>query len=150
MKNYNDDANKGFNWNFMQGKFKDILGEDFWQDINNVLPRRGPSVDMYRTDNEIVVVAELPGGYSTGDINIRLRGLKLYISGNVPYNYPIPEDELLHKERFIGEFKREIQLPEDIIPNEVIDAKFKGGILEIHVPTLPASESKDIKIDFSD
>lgn len=148
MKDLKDDANKNFNWGFMKGKFSDILGEDLWSDITSMFPKRSPNTDMYRTDNEIVIVAEMPGVISSDDISIRLKGLKLSMSGKIPYNYPVEEDNLIQSERVLGDFKKDIQLPDDIIPSEIVQAYFKNGLLEIHIPTTPASAEKDIEVEF--
>lgn len=150
MKDFNDDANKNFSWGFMKGKFSDILGEDLWSGINSIFPGRGPNTDMYRTDNEIVVVAEMPGVTSSDDISIRLKGLKLSMSGNIPYNYPVEEDNLIQSERVLGDFKKEILLPDDIIPSEIIQAHFKNGLLEIHILTTPIGAEKDIEVEFEE
>ena len=93
MNYLKDDENKNFNWGFMKGKFSDILGEDLWSDITSMFPKHSPNTDMYRTDNEIVIVAEMPGVTSSDDISIRLKGLKLSMSGKIPYNYPEVEFE---------------------------------------------------------
>lgn len=150
MSDFSNDANKNFNWGFMKGKFGEILGEDLWGEITNIFPKRGPNTDMYRTDNEIVIVAEIPGVTSSNDISIRLKGLKLSLSGKIPYNYPVDEDDLIQSERAFGEFKKDIQLPDDIIPNEIIQAFFKNGLLEIHISITPASDEKDIEVEFGE
>lgn len=150
MKDLNEDVNNDFNWDFMKGKFNDIFGEDLWSDITNIFPRRGPNTDMYRTDNEIVIVTEMPGVTSSNVISIRLKGLKLSLSGKIPYNYPVEKDNLIQSERFFGEFKKVIQLPDDIVPNEIIQANFKNGLLEVHIPIAPASTEKDIEVEFEE
>lgn len=150
MKDLNNDANQNFNWGFMKDKFNDILGEDLWNEITNIFPRRGPNTDMYRTDSEIVIVAEMPGVTSSNDISIRLKGLKLSLSGKIPYNYPVEDDNLIQSERFFGEFKKDIQLPDDIIPNEISQAYFKNGLLEIHISIASASTEKDIEVKFEE
>jgi HSP20 family protein len=150
LSDLNNDANKNFNWGFMKGKFGEILGEDLWGEITNIFPKRGLNTDMYKTDTEIVIVAEIPGVTSSNDINIRLKGLKLSLSGKIPYNYPVDEDNLIQSERSFGEFKKDIQLPDDIIPNEIIQAFFKNGLLEIHISTAPAKDEKDIEVEFGE
>lgn len=150
MEDFKDDTNNNFNWGFMKGKFSDILREDLWDEITSIFPRRGPNADMYRTDDEIVAVVEMPGVTSSEGISIRLKGLELSISGKVPCNYPVDEDDLIQNERFLGEFKKELQLPDDIIPGEIIQAYLKHGLLEIHISTMPASPAKDIEVEFKE
>lgn len=150
MKDFSDDADKNFNFGFMKGKINDIFGEDLWSEITSIFPTRGPNTDMYKIDNEIVVISEIPGVTSSDDISIRLKGLKLSISGKTPYNYPVEEENLIQSERVLGDFKKDIQLPDDIVPSEIIQAHFKNGLLEIHIPTTPANDEKDIEVEFEE
>lgn len=134
----------------MKGKFNDLLGEDLLDEITSLFPKRGPNADMYKTSDEIVVVVEMPGVTSSEGISIRLKGLKLSISGKVPCNYPIDDEDLIQNERFLGEFKKELLLPDDIIPGEIIQAYFKHGLLEIHISIIPESPAKDIEVEFKE
>lgn len=145
-----DGENNNINWGFITGKFNDMLGEDLWSEITSIFPKRGPNADMYRTDDEIVALVEMPGVTQAEGISIRLKGLKLFISGEIPCNYPVDEDDLIQSERFLGEFKKELQLPDDIIPGEIIQAYFKHGLLEIHISTMPESPAKDIEVEFKE
>lgn len=150
MDDFKDYSNNNFGWGFMKGKLNDLLGEDLFDELTSIFPKRSPNADMYRTDEEIVAVIEMPGVTSSDGISIRLKGLKLSISGKIPCNYPVDEDDLLQGERFLGEFKKELQLPDDIIPGEIIQAYFKHGLLEIHISTTPASPAKDIEVEFKE
>lgn len=150
MKDLKDDENSNFNWSSLTGKFNDILGEDIWSEITSIFPKRTPNADMYKTDNDIVVVAEMPGVTSSDGINIRLKGLKLSISGEIPCSYPVEENDLIQSERFLGEFKKDIQLPDDIIPGEIIKAYLRNGLLEIHIAITPAGPEQDIKVEFEE
>ena len=150
MEDLEDDTNNNFSWGFMKGKFSDILGDDLLDEITSIFPKRTPNTDMYRTDDEIVVAVEMPGITSTEGISIRLKGLKLSISGEVPCNYGVDEEDLIQSERFFGEFKKELQLPDDITPGEIIKAFFKHGLLEIHISITPANPDRDIEVEFKE
>lgn len=144
------DNNKYFDWQNMNNKAQNILGDDFWGEINKVIPKRSPSIDVYRTPLEIVIVVESPGVYTPQSISVKLRGFKLLIQGEIPWTYPINKDDLIQAERFIGNFRREINLPHDVSPNQIVDAQFKNGLIEIHIPRVPEQEEKEIPIDFSE
>jgi HSP20 family protein len=142
--------NPAYDWKDLQGRAHEVLGQDFWNQISGAMPKRGPAVDIYRTDREIIAVVELPGISPRDKISIKVRGYKLLISGSIPWIYPATEEDMVQSERFIGEFRREIDLPNDVAPNGVIDAKFKNGLIEIHIPRVPGSDDQDIPIDFNE
>lgn len=137
-----------FNWKDMQDKAQQFLGEDFLSKITQAMPRRSPNIDMYRTNNEVVVVMEIPGVSEPGMVNITMRGYILLIYGSIPRNYPASADNILIKERFTGEFRREIELPHYVAVNKKIEAKFRYGLLEVHVPIEEFDSPKEITIKY--
>jgi HSP20 family protein len=147
MKN---NKNSYFDWSNMQSKAQDVLGEDFWGEINRVMPKRGPCIDVYKTEDEVVVVVEIPGIISSENINVRLKGFKMVVSGEIPWTYPVSQDDMLQRERFTGSFKREINLPHDIVPGGSIDAQIRNGLIEIHIPRVPNQEEMEIPVEFKE
>ncbi len=141
---------KVFDWKGMPEKAQQILGEDFWYEINRMMPKQGPPIDIYKTEQQVVVVVEVPGLESPDKAEIKIKGLKLLISGEVPWIYPAHEDEMLQKERLSGRFKREVTLPNDIVPGGLVEAKYKAGLLEINIPRLATEEEHQIPIEFGE
>lgn len=137
-----------FNWSDMPKDAQYYLGEDFWGEINRMIPKPGPCVDMYRTDNEVIVIVEVPGISSTDKISIRIKGFKLLIEGEIPWTYATDQADMLQKERFIGSFRREITLPNDIDTGASFEAQFRLGLVELRIPRLSDGEEKEINIDF--
>ena len=145
-----DGKTKVFEWKGMHEKAQQILGEDFWHEINKMIPKQGPPIDMYKTEEQVVVVVEVPGLISQDKLAIRIKGMKLLISGEIPMTYPVMEVEMLQRERFHGSFKRELVLPDDIVSDGPIEAQFKGGLVEIRIPRLAAEAEKEISINFNE
>jgi HSP20 family protein len=145
-----DGKEKIFEWKGMPEKAQQILGEDFWSEINRMIPKHGPPVDIYKTEEYVVVIVEAPGLESSDKAEIKIKGLKLLISGEVPWTYPVHEDEMLQKERLSGSFKREVALPNDIVPGGLVEAKYKAGLLEIHIPRLASDGEQQIPIEFGE
>ena len=145
-----DGKAKIFEWKGMPEKAQQILGEDFWFEINKMIPKQGPPIDVYKTEEQMVVVVEVPGLASADKLTIRIKGMKLLISGDIPMTYPAAEGEMLQRERFYGSFKREILLPDDIASGDAIEAQFKGGLLEIHIPRHTCEAEKEISINFNE
>ncbi|WLD93293.1 Hsp20/alpha crystallin family protein [Alkalihalobacillus sp. AL-G] len=140
--------NKGkMNWSNYSKDVDNVLGEDFWNDLHHVIPKRGPSFDMYETDTEGVIVFELPGLRSIQDIHIKQNGTQLVLQGNIAYPYPVKPEELSHNERFTGEFKRIVSVPFHYNP-EHVKARYKNGLLEIHIQK--AASEDEIIIDLED
>ncbi|MFZ5985638.1 MAG: Hsp20/alpha crystallin family protein [Bacillota bacterium] len=138
------------NWVFSQDSISSILGEDFWNDVSSVLPKRGPCIDVFQTDRDVHVVVEIPGIHTPEMVKVKLSNFKLIISGKIPYTYQISQEELLKNERFFGEFKREIELPGSIDPECEITAQYKNGIIEIKLPKALNTEEKYVPVQFGE
>lgn len=106
-----------------------------------------PNLDIYETDKDIVIEADVPG-YDKKDINIRLDDDILTISAEKKDDKEDKGRNYIKRERYFGKFERSIRLP-DYIDMEKIKAKFKDGVLKIEIPKLPekAKKSKQINID---
>ncbi|MED4534680.1 Hsp20/alpha crystallin family protein [Metabacillus fastidiosus] len=83
-----------------------------------------PPIDIYITDKEVIVLANL-AGYIKENLHVSLSGTKLLLSG---VSKPIITGQPTVQERFQGDFKRIIELPEPTDPNKV-HAKFENGLL---------------------
>ncbi len=118
-------------WNAIHTKVDQVLGEDFWQDISEMIPVLGPRVDVYETEKEVMVYVELSGQASTENIRISMNGSVLTIRGEVISMYPSSQQQFLISERFFGNFSRKINLPNLLYRD--IRAKFANGLLVIHL-----------------
>ncbi|MDP4084930.1 MAG: Hsp20/alpha crystallin family protein [Bacillota bacterium] len=87
-----------------------------------------PPIDMYVNPQEVVVVIEIPG-IPKDDIELGLSGKVLTVKGIAKSIYP--HLQMSYSERFYGEFSRQINLPDVVVPQE-LSAKFWNGILIIH------------------
>ncbi len=90
-------------------------------------PVRGknfPPTDIYLTDKEVILVADLPG-YLKEDIQLSVSGIKVLIKGS---KKNLIQGEVVQQERNTGDFERIIQLPEPVLPNQV-SARFSNGLL---------------------
>jgi HSP20 family protein len=97
-----------------------------------------PAVDMYQTDNEIVVKAALPG-IKSEEVQINVTGEVLTIKGEVKQKEEVTEKAYHLREQRWGAFERSLVLPTDVIADKA-KADFENGILTI---TLPKAE--DVK-----
>ncbi len=97
-----------------------------------------PAVDVFEEGNEVVVKAELPG-MKRDDLDVRLSGNMLTISGEKKSEGTVERKDFLRLERTYGSFSRTLRLPEGI-ETEGAKAQFADGVLEIRIPRSEGEE----------
>ncbi len=105
------------------------------------------SLDIYHTDNEIVVVAPI-AGVKKDDIYLSVTDDVLVIKGERKPREVVDEDLYYTRECFWGPFSRAIVLPEEA-EIKGINAEFINNILEIRIPKSEKEHTKIIKIKAS-
>jgi HSP20 family protein len=103
-----------------------------------------PAVDMYQTDNEIVVKAAIPG-VKTDDVQINVTGEVLTIKGEIKEKEETQEKAYHLREQRWGMFERTLALPTDVIADKA-KAEFENGILTITLPKAEELRPKTISI----
>ncbi len=103
-----------------------------------------PSIDMYETDEELVVKASLPG-IGSDDISISITGDALTISGEVKEEQKIDEADYHVRECRVGKFTRSVTLPCAVNADKA-GATFQNGILTLRLPKAEGVKPKIIKV----
>jgi len=103
-----------------------------------------PSVDIYETNDEIVLKAELPG-LKKEDVSIEITDNTLVLTGERTFEKDIKEENYHRIERSYGSFSRTFSLP-TAVDRDGVNAKFIDGILEIHIPKAKESTARVIEI----
>jgi HSP20 family protein len=103
-----------------------------------------PPVDIYETENELVVKAELPD-FQDKDIDVRITNNTLTIRGERKFEKDVKEDNYLRIERAYGSFVRSFSLP-NTVSSENIRADYRNGVLTLHMAKREESKPKQIKI----
>ena len=106
-----------------------------------------PPVDIYETENELVVKADLPD-LQEKDIDVRVENNTLTIRGERKFDNDVSEDNYLRVERAYGSFMRSFSLP-NTVSSENIRAEYRNGVLSLHMAKLEESKPKQIKISVS-
>lgn len=118
------------------------------------LPRRSdqsalttwaPAVDIYETENELVLKAELPD-VNEKDLDIRIESNILTIKGERKFEEKVKEDNYLRVERTYGSFSRSFSLP-STVDNGSIKADYKNGVLTVELPKRAESKPRQVKIN---
>jgi HSP20 family protein len=89
----------------------------------------GPAVEMYETETEVVVRAELPG-VTKDDIEVHAEKNAVSIRGENRDKKEVDEDGYYRREIRYGAFSRTLPTPVDIVPDQVA-AKFADGVLTV-------------------
>ena len=102
------------------------------------------AVDMYQTDNEVVVKAAIPG-VKADDVQINVTGEVLTIKGETKEKEDVKEKAYHFREQRWGMFERTLALPTDVIADKA-KAEFENGILTITLPKAEEVKPKTITI----
>ena len=103
-----------------------------------------PAVDIYETEHNIVVKADLPD-IKTEDLDIRVENNILTIRGERKFEKKVDEDNYLRVERSYGSFSRSFSLA-NTVNVEAIQADYKNGVLTLSIPKREEAKPKQIKV----
>ena len=104
-----------------------------------------PAVDIYETENELVLKADLPD-VNEEDIDIRIENNTLSIHGERKFEQEVKEENYLRVERSYGSFTRSFTLP-STVNTEAIKAEYKNGVLRVEMPKRAESKPKQVKVN---
>ncbi|MDQ3509976.1 MAG: Hsp20/alpha crystallin family protein [Actinomycetota bacterium] len=90
-----------------------------------------PATDIFADGNDLKIRCEL-SGVKREEIDISLTAGILIVSGQRTSELDEEATSFLVRERFYGEFRRSINLPENV-GNDNISARFENGMLEVTV-----------------
>jgi len=103
-----------------------------------------PSVDIYETENEIVLTAEVPG-IDEKDIDIKIENNTLSLQGERKFEKETKEENYHRIERSYGSFFRSFTIPHNV-DQDKIEAEHESGVLRILMPKKPETKPKKIKV----
>jgi HSP20 family protein len=102
-----------------------------------------PSVDIFETEQELTLLADMPGVKAEG-VDIDLCDNILTLSGDVKTPEGEKEVELLREYR-TGKYLREFTLTENIDQSK-IEAEIKNGVLKLKLPKAEAAKPRKISV----
>jgi HSP20 family protein len=103
-----------------------------------------PSVDIYETETELVLTAEVPG-IDEKDIEIRIEDNTLIIKGERKLEKEAKEENYHRIERSYGSFQRSFSLPA-YVDHEKVQAEHQDGVLKITMPKRVEVKPRKVKI----
>ncbi|MGB9681102.1 MAG: Hsp20/alpha crystallin family protein [Minisyncoccia bacterium] len=110
-----------------------------------VIGLKGPAINLYETDKEVVVEIEAPG-YEPKDIEISIENQNLYLRGKTAKKEEEKSKNYWRKEIRRESFERIVHLPVKVEEKEA-KATFKNGIVKVVIPKAGQEKEKKVKIE---
>jgi HSP20 family protein len=104
-----------------------------------------PPVDIYESEHELVVKADLPD-IDPKDLDIRVEDNVLTIRGERKFEKKANEENYLRVERAYGAFSRSFSLA-NTVNSEGIKADYQNGVLTLNIPKREEAKPKQIKVN---
>ena len=123
-------------------RINDLFGESFWGGRDSATWY--PPVDVLEGKDAYIVRAELPG-MKKEDFHLEVKDGVLTLTGERKSEKATDGAEYRSVERISGKFWRSFSLPETV-KHDAIQATYKDGILEIHVPKAEEAKPRQIEI----
>jgi len=128
----------------MDRLFDDAFTRPFFRMREGGSTWSSPAIDMYQTDNEVILKAALPG-IKPNEVQINVDNDVLTIRGETK-NEEQQKDQSWHiRERSWGAFERSVRLPISVVADRA-KADFENGILTITLPKSEKAKPKTITI----
>ena len=103
-----------------------------------------PSIDLYQTEDAVVVKAALPG-LKPEDVQLSVTGDTLTLRGEFKQESEQNDATYHIREHYSGQFERSVLLPIEV-QSEKAKAEFENGLLTISLPKAEAVKPKTITI----
>ena len=104
-----------------------------------------PAVDIYETEHELVVKADLPD-VDPQDLDIGVENNILTIRGERKFENEVNEENYLRVERSYGSFSRSFSLANSV-KSDAIKADYQNGVLTLSIPKREEAKPKQIKVN---
>jgi HSP20 family protein len=103
-----------------------------------------PAVDVWETENELVLSFDLPG-IPEDKITVELDDSVLTVSGERERTQEHTSERFYRFERRFGTFSRSVTLPVGVTESD-ITANYRDGVLEVRVPKPEEQKPKRIQV----
>lgn len=104
-----------------------------------------PAVDIYETENELVLKADLPD-VDQNNIDVRVENQTLTIAGERKFEKKEDHKGYHRIERSYGNFVRSFAVP-NTFDVEKINAQFRNGVLTVTLPKKEAAKPRQVKVE---
>jgi len=129
-----------------EGELSRLFEEPIFRGLRtpNSLSVWTPAVDIFETQHELILKAELPD-MNEKDIDLRVENNTLTLAGERKYEKEFKEENALRTERYFGTFSRTFTLPNTVKVDAIV-ADYKNGVLTVKLPKREEAKPKQIKV----
>jgi len=103
-----------------------------------------PAVDIFETDAEIVVRAEVPG-VARDQVHVEVDDGVLSLRGERKFEREVKEENYHRVERAYGAFHRSFTLPDTVDP-EKVRAELRDGVLDVRLGKRDQAKPRQIQV----
>ncbi len=103
-----------------------------------------PSVDIKETENEITLIADVPG-VDQKDLEIKIEDGTLTLKGERKFEEEKKGEGYHRIERGYGSFVRCFSIPDSVDP-EKVKATYKNGVLTVTLPKKEVAKPRTVKV----
>lgn len=103
-----------------------------------------PNVDIFESENSIVLEADLPG-MKAEDFKLSIENYRLTLTGERKFDKEEKGENWHRVERSYGTFTRTFTLPNTVNVDEV-KAEFKDGVLRVSLPKRDEVKARNINV----
>lgn len=128
----------------MNRLFENALARSNFKEGPTLLGHWTPSVDIFETDEQVVVHAEVPG-LRQEDFDITITDHALSISGERGMGKEMQDGNYHRIERSYGSFAIEFPL-QVAIDQDRVRARYRLGVLEVNLPKAGRPASRPVKV----
>jgi HSP20 family protein len=104
-----------------------------------------PAVDIYESENEIVIKMELPEVRKEA-VNVNLDGQTLTIQGERKLEHEETRDQYHRIERSYGQFARSFTVPPNV-NRDALRAEYSDGVLRLVLPKREETKPRSIAVE---
>lgn len=121
-----------------------LFDDAFTRPIGANIGSTTPAIDLYQTDDEVILKAALPG-LKADDVQINVTNDLLTLRGEFKWENGHKNATYHLREQRYGAFERSVVLPVDVQTDKA-KAEFQNGVLTITLPKAEAVKPKTISI----
>ena len=122
----------------------EVKEQNSWQNLLETERSVMPLVDLFETDDEFVLVANMPG-VDKDDIHVNLDEKTISLFGKIDYESALTKKYILN-ENVVANYYRKFKLADSIDVSK-IDAKYENGQLIVSLPKNDKSKPRIININ---
>lgn len=102
------------------------------------------AVDMYETDDDVIVETALPG-IDPDDVEVSVSRDVLTIRGETKAEEDVEEEDYIYRERRYGAYARSLTLPVAVEADQA-EAEYENGMLTLSLPKVEEAKPKAIQV----